>query len=419
MNPIFNEYIKFLEDKGVNTNLKEGYYWLDNQIVKAYDKQGNIHKVIRLLVDDDLNLSIKTIYKDKRFDIESWQETIERNRERLQGLEAESLNLIKGKLLEYPSYEKVILSSGGKDSTVTVHLSQLVDPSIGVIFSNTSLDCADTYKYIKQQPNTRIINPKEGFYQWRERLQFIPTRFSRACCTKFKEGAMVSELDDSKEYLFFMGMRNEESSARNNYTNEWKNDKWGNRSWQAILPIRKWSEEDIWLYILWKGIDINLKYKRGYSRCGCHCACPFYTKSTWVLDKYWYPSQYQRWQDILDKDFTENNKALIMNCTKNEYKLKAWNGGVYRTEPTEEVINEFAAENDLDTNVAEKYFSHTCEGCNKRIKSKEVLAMNMKFNGRNVQKFYCKKHLMEILNITKEQWEDYAKQFKNQGCNLF
>jgi biotin operon repressor len=45
--------------------------------------------------------------------------------------------------------------------------------------------------------------------------------------------------------------------------------------------------------------------------------------------------------------------------------------------------------------------------------------MNLKFNGRNTNKFWCKKHLMEQLNITKEQWNDNVKDFKKQGCALF
>jgi len=422
MTPIFNDYIKFLKDKGINIsdfNLCENMYWLDSQIIKAYDKQGNIHKILRLSIDDDLNLSIKTIYKDKPFEIESWLETIERERDKLELLEIESLNLISRKTLEYKSHIPIILSSGGKDSIVTTYLTHLVNPDTEVIFSNTSLDCADTYKYIKQQPNTRIINPKEGFYQWRERLQFIGNRMSRACCTKFKEGSMMEVLDKSENYLFFMGMRNEESNARSNYTDEWKNDKWGERNWEGVLPIRKWAEEDIWLYILWKDLDINTKYLKGYHRVGCAISCAFYTKSTWVLDKYWYPTMYNRWQKILDNDFTDNHKALIMNCTKSEYKLKAWNGGVFRTTPTIEVIKEFADENELDIIIAEKYFSHICEDCCKRIKSKEVLAMNMKYFGRNINKFFCKKCLMKNLNLTKEQWKEKVEDFKSQGCNLF
>ena len=77
-------------------------------------------------------------------------------------------------------------------------------------------------------------------------------------------------------------MRNEESINRSKYETEWKNEKWGNRDWIGILPIRKWTEEDIWLYILWKGINFNPKYRKGYSRVGCAIACPFYSKSTYT-----------------------------------------------------------------------------------------------------------------------------------------
>ena len=58
-------------------------------------------------------------------------------------------------------------------------------------------------------------------------------------------------------------------------------------------------------------------------------ACPYYTKSTWVLDKYWYPELYNRWHDILEKDFIDNKKSPIMNCSLKEYHYN-WNGGVVR-----------------------------------------------------------------------------------------
>ena len=40
MNTIFNEYIEFLNNtsKTKVEDLKEGYFWLDNQIIKAFDK---------------------------------------------------------------------------------------------------------------------------------------------------------------------------------------------------------------------------------------------------------------------------------------------------------------------------------------------------------------------------------------------
>lgn len=80
LNLIFNEYCKFLKDK-TNLELKEGYFWLDNQIIKAFDKQGNIHKLYRLVVDDNLNVSYKICKNYSNIndiDIESWQETAKR-----------------------------------------------------------------------------------------------------------------------------------------------------------------------------------------------------------------------------------------------------------------------------------------------------------------------------------------------------
>ena len=52
MNPIFNEYLTFLRDTSGKqlSELKEGYFWLDNQIIKGFDKQGNIHKFYRIKI---------------------------------------------------------------------------------------------------------------------------------------------------------------------------------------------------------------------------------------------------------------------------------------------------------------------------------------------------------------------------------
>lgn len=267
LNLVFREYIGFLKDKGLTMDIKEGYYWYDKSIIKAYDKEGNIHKVLRIVIDEDLNIEFKE-YKDKPFEIESWEETLDRNKTKLLELEKESIDLIKSSSLKYKGLIPTILTSGGKDSSVTEKLVKLVFPNSVCIFNNTTLDCADTYLHINSKPNTITINPKEGFYQWRERNNFVPTRFSRACCTIFKEGAMVDELDKETKLLLFLGMRNQESNTRSEYGDEWRNDKWGKREWQGILPIRKWSEEEIWLYILMRNIEINSKYKKGYARVG-------------------------------------------------------------------------------------------------------------------------------------------------------
>lgn len=419
MNLIFNEYIEFLKQNKVDIpELKEGYYWLDRQIIKYYDKQGILHKIARLYVDEDMNITYK-IYTYKPFEIESWQETVKRNIDTLKELESKSHNLIKNMLDKYKEYEPIILTSGGKDSSVTMHLVRDVKPNIKCIFNNTTLDCADTYRHVKTVDNIEIITPKFGFYQWVNKSPAnIPSRIHRTCCSLFKENITIDKMNKEEKYLFFMGMRNQESNTRSGYGDEIKNPKWRSRDWLGILPIREWFEKDIWLYILWRGIDINSKYKKGYSRVGCNTVCPYYNKSTWVLDRYWYPTMYNRWQEILIKDFVENFKWTRLNCTLKEY-MTNWNGGLLREEPTQEVINEFAYFKKIKPDVASKYFNKDCAECGKKVNKKDEIGMNLKFLGRQTQEFYCKKHLIEVLDMSKEQWDEYIKSFKSGGCDLF
>ena len=157
----------------------------------------------------------------------------------------------------------------------------------------------------------------------------------------------------------------------------------------------------------------------GYSRVGCAIACPFYTKSTWVLDKYWYPTQFKRFHNILDEDFTKGEKWCRLNCTQKEYHTN-WNGGLVRKEPTEEVIKEFCEYKGFDNiKLAEQYFSKDCIDCGKPVRKKDEIAMNLKLMGRGINKFKCKKHLMQDMNWTKEEWDKQVERFKESGCTLF
>lgn len=427
MNPVFKEYIKFLRDTSGQelSDVKEGYFWLDRLIIKGFDKQGNVHKFYKVKVSEDLETV--QVVKPKKYgniadvNLASWNDLIELNKKHLQEIERKSLQLIQDKMEKYKEYTQLIPMSMGKDSMLTCHLVRELFPDVKAIFNNTTLDCADVYRMVKEFPNCEIMNPKEGFYQYIRSGYLIPTRFTRFCCRIFKTGVMVSKLDHNYPYLLFMGMRNEESNTRSNYKDEIINPEWGNTCWRGILPIREWGELDVWLYLFWKNIKINPKYKKGYSRVGCNIACPFYAKSTWILDKYWYPKQYDRWRNILKEDFINNQKWIIMNCTLKEYLTQAWSGGVFRDEPTQEVINEFCEYTGISPDVADQYFNKYCDSCEKkkRIKDKEVLSMNMKMHGRNTNKFYCKRCLMKEFGWTSEEWNKQIDLFKQQGCALF
>lgn len=429
MNPVFKEYIEFLKDTSGERlpELTEGYFWLDRQIIKGFDRQGNIHKFFKVNVNNNLSAVSITIPKGYKtlneIDLISWKDLIDMNYNHLRKMESDSFKLIKEKTEKYKGHTPLIPVSMGKDSMVVAHLVRNLYPDTKAIFNNTSLDCADTYLMVKKFPNCEIMNPSKGFYQYVESDHMIPTRFARFCCRMFKVGVMVSKLEHEHPYLMWMGMRNQESATRSEYTDEWINEsEWGKTNWQGVLPIRKWTELDVWLYTLWRNLDINPKYKKGYSRVGCHCACPYYNKSTWILDKYFYPDAYRRWRNILQKDFIRNRKWLIMNCTIEEYLTQAWNGGTFRDEPTQEVVEEFARYNGLEAvedKVVKQFFNKTCSDCKKRIKDKTTLAMNMKFHGRETTKFLCKECFQKSYVMDSEKWNYYVAAFKRDGCVLF
>ena len=425
MNLIWKEYCKFLSDK-TGLELEEGYYWLDNQIIKVFDKQGNIHKLYRLKIENNLDMSYIT-YKKEVFELASWYDIVDLYNDRLNTLEKESIELLQQYGLN--TDRRIIdTNSTGKDSEIKTYLAQKARLEFKTYFNCTTLDTGDTNRMAKSKHYEFIYPDKKygGFYQWIKKENLIPTRLTRACCKYFKEDSTTRMFGRYEKLLFLFGMRNEESNTRSDYQDVIRMPGWGDRDWIGLLPIRQWTELDVWLYMLRERIDISPKYKKGYSRVGCGIACPYYNKSTWVLDQYWYPKMYDRWRIILKVYFQDNNKWLVMNCTLEEYIQQAWNGGVFRSEPTEEVIQEYATYNDLDFDVAAKYFNRYCaNGClNKvhmplKIKNKDVLGMNMKLFGRQINKFKCKKCLMKEFGWDKEDWDNKINEFKEQGCKLF
>lgn len=430
MLPIFNEYRGMLKEFGVNlSQYDEDKLWIDRLIIRGISKNGEVKKICRLKVTDELEYEYK-FYSDipKNEELETWEETYLRIYDEISDKEIESNKIIKEVVTKYynDGYSIIIPTSMGKDSKLTEYL---YNQSVGyiekeIIFNNTTMDSAEVYREVLSRPEINIVTVKnsdgtnKSFYNMVKK-HGLPNRTLRWCCDHFKEGGTAQYMNGRDNLLLIMGMRNEESSTRSNYDFLWKNIQWENDTWQGLLPIRKWTELELWLYTIHNNIPINQKYKMGYSRVGCAIACPFYTKSTWVLDKYWYPTQFKRFHNILDEDFTKGEKWCRLNCTQKEYHTN-WNGGLIRKEPTKEVIEEFCEYKGFDNiKLAEQYFSKDCIECGKSVRKKDEIAMNLKLMGRGINKFKCKKCLMKDNNWTKQDWDNQVERFKEQGCSLF
>lgn len=432
MQPIFPEYARFLSDHGCDVSwFTENTFWVDHNLIKAFTQNGELASLYKIYVSDSLDVSLSRHKKNSgSVQFETWADTVQRFLPHIEQIEEASIS----KLKEYchgTDREIVCLNSTGKDSMVTMHLAEMAGLQFDTYFNVTTLDVAESNRMANRLGFKKILPERKygGFYQYIQpagNVLCIPSRLNRFCCNYFKERPTIAYFDAAQKLTFLMGMRNSESAKRSAYGDIWRNTKWGARDWLAVLPIREWSEFDVWLYILLRNIEVNPKYRYGYDRVGCGIACPNYTKYTWVLDQYWYPKMYTRWREILRRDFIQQNKWLVMNCTIDEYLEKAWPGGVVRSEPTDEVIREFAEYSGLQYDVACKYFNRYCaNGClntrkePKRIKSKEVLAMNMKMFGRNIDRFLCRKCLMKELGWDVERWNAQVNSFHRQGCQLF
>lgn len=61
---------------------------------------------------------------------------------------------------------KVIVSfSGGKDSTVLLHLVRTIYPDVPAVFSNTGLEYGEIQRFVRSFPNVQIVTPKMRFDQ--------------------------------------------------------------------------------------------------------------------------------------------------------------------------------------------------------------------------------------------------------------
>lgn len=414
---IFDNEIEFLKEQ-LGVEIPKNTAFMDRMCVKVLDENDKWNIIYRIK-SENMNVSLT---KDNRkllddIKVKTWEDLIREKESHLLDLENQSKWIIVNSLIEHEGYKPCVPVSGGKDSAVTHYIVNLVTEE-QTIFSNTSNETHHTYKYINENyPDALKISPDEGFYTFVNRTGFIPTRFARSCCTTQKEMPMIQKLPKDDKLLFFMGMRKAESNNRSTYVTKWKNERWGDRDWQGILPILEWSDIDVLLYMLYRKIPFNYLYSIGYGRVGCVNCC-FRSDYELLLNKHFLTPYHDRWQLILEKDFIDNKKATILNCSLQEYKNGVWKAGAIRNEPTEEIIKEFSEQQNLNIDVAKKYFNKTCMCCGKKLKSLDV-ALSMKLYGRQITNFKCIKCIAKDFNTNTKELRKKAKEFKSDGCDLF
>ena len=94
------------------------------------------------------------------------------NAERLKELQAlpleRKIQISQARIIEwYQRWNgKVVVSfSGGKDSTVLLHLVRTIYPDVPAVFSNTGLEYGEIQRFVRSFPNVDVVTPKMRFDQ--------------------------------------------------------------------------------------------------------------------------------------------------------------------------------------------------------------------------------------------------------------
>lgn len=220
-------------------------------------------------------------------------------------------------------YMPTVSFSGGKDSTVVSRIVRdaLQNESIIHYFGDTTLEFPCTHEYVEgtfrtENPFTPMI-PSETDNDFFKLCNVFgpPSKFERWCCTIFKTSNLNAEYQNlNGNSLTFLGIRHSESRERQNYERTQRHSKIGSQI--NAMPIIEWSDCEVWLYILYKGIEFNSAYKWGYKRVGCWC-CPNNSEWSMMLTEIYFPDLSKKWNTMLIDFATRTGKDNIKDYVEN------------------------------------------------------------------------------------------------------
>ncbi len=206
---------------------------------------------------------------------------------------------------EYWNGQVYVSFSGGKDSTVLLHLVRSIYPDVPAVFVDTGLEYPEIRRFVKQTENVVWLKPKMNFRQviekygypviskeisgWindcrtgktekqKQRIEKIsdkwkylvkaPFKISDKCCYVMKKQP-AKQFEKETGLHPMIGNLAEESVRR---TRDYL--KTGCNAFEAKRPISRplgfWTEADIWQYLKQFNVPYSRIYDMGEKRTGC------------------------------------------------------------------------------------------------------------------------------------------------------
>jgi len=220
----------------------------------------------------------------------------------LKKLEAQAVSDIKRNL---GHSDKVYISfSGGKDSTVVLHLLKRCTDRFEILFVDTGLEYPETREFVENTCGNRVhvLKPDKSFWELVEKMG-PPAKDYRWCCKVCKLAPVSKFVETHGNIVCFEGRRKGESFSRAGIGLIEHNPFVPGQI--LVNPIRNWSALDVWLYILWHRIPVNPLYLMDYERIGCFM-CPAEHACEFDELAHIHPEMYSRWLNLL-KTWSEKN----------------------------------------------------------------------------------------------------------------
>jgi phosphoadenosine phosphosulfate reductase len=180
-----------------------------------------------------------------------------------------SIKTIKDSLKKYPADKIAIAWTGGKDSTVLLHLIKLAfngKVPFKVIFNDSTMEFDEIYKFIEKIEkdwNLNLITIKHSKKELREFEDTKDRERQKELSRLMKITAINSVVKKYKLKAFIAGIRwdEHESRSKEKYFSKRKDH-------DRIHPILHFTEKDIWDYIHHFGVPYVNLYSKGYRSLG-------------------------------------------------------------------------------------------------------------------------------------------------------